>query len=169
MLLLLLVHFRSFHDFKTGCIFRVGLLMQSQTYNCFLGPHYTWSTLLYVKFVWSTDEADSSTINALTYLKSHQVISVNSTGQMKIWDLRQPASQPTRVFLLAGEKTALHCIDRHPTQAHLVAAGGQDGVLNFWDLRQEKFPVTLIASHKGPSKSLLCFLLWKKWSLKFCT
>ncbi|XP_038078808.1 nucleoporin Nup43-like [Patiria miniata] len=96
------------------------------------------------------DQADSSTINAVTYLKSNQVVTVNATGQMKIWDLRQPDSQPTRVFLLTGEKTALHCVDRHPTQAHLVAAGSQNSVLNMWDMRREKYPVTLFDGHEGP-------------------
>ncbi|XP_022108974.1 nucleoporin Nup43-like [Acanthaster planci] len=96
------------------------------------------------------DQADSCTINAVTYLKSNQVVTVNATGQMKIWDLRQPDSQPVRVFLLTGEMTALHCVDRHPTQSHLVAAGSQNSVLNMWDLRREKYPVTLFDGHEGP-------------------
>ncbi|XP_072021961.1 nucleoporin Nup43-like isoform X1 [Amphiura filiformis] len=95
------------------------------------------------------DNADSCTINALTHLKSHEVVAVNATGQLKIWDLRQPGSEPSRVFLLTGEKVPLHCVDRHPTQPHLVAAGSQGGLLNVWDLRKEKFPVTLFDGHQG--------------------
>lgn len=40
------------------------------------------------------DEADSCSINASTHLTQHEVITVNSAGQLKIWDLRQPGLQP---------------------------------------------------------------------------
>ncbi|XP_054768862.2 nucleoporin Nup43-like [Lytechinus pictus] len=95
------------------------------------------------------DEADSCSINALTHLKQHEVITVNSAGQLKIWDLRQPGSQPTRFFIVSGEKVPLHCVDRHPTQPHLVATGGQNGILNIWDMRKEQLPVTLFEVHQS--------------------
>ena len=34
-------------------------------------------------------------------------------------------------------------------QPHLLAAGGQDGVLSIWDMRQELYPVTLLEAHAG--------------------
>ncbi|XP_071482667.1 nucleoporin Nup43-like [Diadema antillarum] len=95
------------------------------------------------------DEADSCSINALAHLKQHEVITVNSAGQLKIWDLRQPGSQPTRFFIISGEKVPLHCVDRHPTQPHLVATGGQNGILNIWDMRKEQLPVTLFDVHQS--------------------
>jgi len=49
----------------------------------------------------------------------------------------------------AGERVPLHCIDRHPTQPHIVATGGQDGALSLWDMRQEKYPVTLLTAHSA--------------------
>lgn len=48
--------------------------------------------------------------------------------------------------------SALFCVDQHPTQPHTVAAGGQDGSLAIWDLRQEKVPITLLAGHSAASK-----------------
>jgi hypothetical protein len=35
----------------------------------------------------------------------------------------------------------------HPTQRHMVLAGGEDGSLTVWDLRHNTFPVTLLSAH----------------------
>lgn len=40
----------------------------------------------------------------------------------------------------------------HPTQQHLVAAGGEDGTLAIWDMRNMSHPFSIIAAHSGPSK-----------------
>lgn len=54
--------------------------------------------------------------------------------------------------LRTGERVPIHCLDHHPTQPHVVATGGQDGTLCIWDMRQEKFPVTLLSAHSTDSK-----------------
>lgn len=95
------------------------------------------------------DKADSCTINSITFLKQFEVLTVNSSGQLKIFDLRQTDDDPARSLSVTGEQTPLHCVDKHPTQNHIVATGGQDGVLCIWDLRQEKFPVTLLEAHSS--------------------
>ena len=48
--------------------------------------------------------------------------------------------------------TPLLCVDRHPGQPHIVATGGDDGMLTIWDLRQEKFHMTPMEAHTGPGK-----------------
>ncbi|XP_013399806.1 nucleoporin Nup43-like [Lingula anatina] len=95
----------------------------------------------------SIEKADSCSINGVNYYKHYEVITVNSSGQLKVYDLRQPEDEPSRIFLLTGERIPLHCVDTHPSQPHIVATGGQDGVLCIWDMRQEKFPVTLLDAH----------------------
>lgn len=94
-------------------------------------------------------DADSCSLNAIIHSKTHEVITVNSAGQLKVWDVRQDGNTPVRIFLVTGKKVALHCVDRHPTQPHLVAAGGEDGTLSMWDLRKEHLPVTLFDSHES--------------------
>ncbi|XP_071956784.1 nucleoporin Nup43-like [Antedon mediterranea] len=98
----------------------------------------------------SMDCADSCCINAAVQVKNHEIVTANSRGQLKQWDLRQPGNQPVNIFLLTGEQSGLVSVDRHPSQAHVVAAGGEDGCLNVWDLRQQKYPATLFTSHDGP-------------------
>ena len=53
----------------------------------------------------------------------------------------------------SGDRVSLLCVDKHPTQPHLLAAGGQDGVLSIWDMRQELYPVTLLEAHAAESKT----------------
>ncbi len=47
-----------------------------------------------------SDKADSCTLNAVTFLKQSEVAAVNSTGQLKVWDLRQDSEEPAKTFLL---------------------------------------------------------------------
>eukprot|EP00058_Branchiostoma_floridae_P013639 XP_002599127.1 hypothetical protein BRAFLDRAFT_281490 [Branchiostoma floridae] len=101
------------------------------------------------------DDADSCTLNAVS-LKAFEVITVNSSGQLKVFDLRRPSSEPTRIFLLSGERIPLHCLDKHPGQPHIVATGGQDGSLYMWDLRQERHPVSAMDAHA-----------WDMWEVLF--
>ncbi|PIK58556.1 putative nucleoporin Nup43 isoform X1 [Apostichopus japonicus] len=108
------------------------------------------------------DNADSCSLNAIVHSKTNEVITVNSAGQLKVWDVRQDGNSPVRIFLVTGKKVALHCVDRHPVQPHLVAAGGEDGTLTMWDLRKEHLPVTLFDSHEshGPPLPLIHCVTW---------
>nr|XP_022286643.1 nucleoporin Nup43-like [Crassostrea virginica]XP_022289744.1 nucleoporin Nup43-like [Crassostrea virginica] len=96
------------------------------------------------------ENADSSTINSLVFLRHAEVITVNSSGQLKTFDLRSSSDAPAQTLSVSGELTSLHSVDRHPGQPHIVATGSGDGVLGIWDLRQEKSPVSLLEAHAGP-------------------
>uniref|UniRef100_A0A4W3HL23 Nucleoporin 43 n=1 Tax=Callorhinchus milii TaxID=7868 RepID=A0A4W3HL23_CALMI len=93
------------------------------------------------------DNADSSTLHAVTFLRINEILTVNSIGQLKIWDFRQPGNEASRIFSLTGDRVPLHCVDRHPNQQHIVATGGQDGMLCIWDVRQGNMPVSLLEAH----------------------
>lgn len=51
-----------------------------------------------------------------------------------------------------GDRVPLHCVDRHPNQQHIVATGGQDGMLCIWDVRQGNMPFSLMEAHSAESK-----------------
>lgn len=93
------------------------------------------------------DKADSCTINALTFLKQSEVLTVNSFGQLKLFDFRQNSDDPAQIFSSADDHWAYLCVDKHPGQLHIVATGSQDGVLTIWDLRQNRFPMTTLDAH----------------------
>lgn len=46
------------------------------------------------------EDADSSTIHAVTYLKTAEILTVNSIGQLKMWDFRQQSSSPSQILSL---------------------------------------------------------------------
>ncbi|CAL9691811.1 unnamed protein product [Knipowitschia caucasica] len=95
------------------------------------------------------ENADSSTIHAVTYLKTSEILTVNSIGQLKLWDLRQQGSSPSQILSLSGDRVPLHCVGRHPNQQHIVATGGQDGMLCVWDVRQGSAPFSLMEAHSA--------------------
>ena len=53
------------------------------------------------------DKADSCTINDVTFLKQFEVITVNSSGQLKVFDLRQTDDDPTKSFSVYVSSTSL--------------------------------------------------------------
>ncbi|NXP06318.1 NUP43 protein, partial [Thinocorus orbignyianus] len=95
------------------------------------------------------DNADSSTLHAVTFLRTTEILTVNSIGQLKIWDFRQQKNEPSQIFSLTGGRVPLHCVDRHPNQQYIVATGGQDGMLSIWDIRQGTVPVSLLNAHEA--------------------
>ena len=96
-----------------------------------------------------TYEADSSNITGLQYVSTKEVVSINSTGQLKVWDIRQPSTQAQKILTLSGNACPLLSIDKHPNQPHILVTGHGDGVIGIWDIRQEKAPVTLIDAHES--------------------
>lgn len=95
------------------------------------------------------ENADSSTIHAVTYLRTTEILTVNSIGQLKLWDFRQQSDSPSQILSLSGDRVPLHCVDRHPNQQHIVATGGQDGMLCVWDVRQGNSPFSLMEAHSA--------------------
>uniref|UniRef100_A0A286XH74 Uncharacterized protein n=1 Tax=Cavia porcellus TaxID=10141 RepID=A0A286XH74_CAVPO len=95
------------------------------------------------------DNADSSTLHAVTFLRTPEIVTVNSIGQLKIWDFRQQGNEPAQILSMNGDRVPLHCVDRHPNQQHVVATGGQDGMLSIWDVRQGTMPVSLLKAHEA--------------------
>lgn len=97
------------------------------------------------------EHGDSCSITDIIFTRSSEVVSSNMRGQLKQWDLRSNnAQQPVRSFLLSTDQVSVTCLARHPTQSHILVSGGQDGVMAVWDLRQGKYPVTLLSAHQSP-------------------
>lgn len=102
------------------------------------------------------EKADSCTINCVIFLKQFEFMTVNNTGQLKKYDLRSNMTDYVQMFSVTGDLTPLQCVDKHPSQPHIVATGSDDGTLGIWDLRQGKIPVSLMEAHSSTM-----------WELKF--
>lgn len=98
--------------------------------------------------------ADSCSLRCVCFLKHNEVLTGNLRGQMKVWDLKNAADKPVSTFMLSGEQIGAGCVTHHPTQRHMVLAGGEDGSLTVWDLRHHTFPVTLLSAHSDTVSEL---------------
>lgn len=58
------------------------------------------------------------------------------------------------------ERVPLHCVDRHPSQQHIVGTGGQDGTLCIWDIRQGSVPISVLDAHSAESEFESSHLTW---------
>uniref|UniRef100_A0A1I8H443 DUF155 domain-containing protein n=1 Tax=Macrostomum lignano TaxID=282301 RepID=A0A1I8H443_9PLAT len=92
---------------------------------------------------------DSCCVTGADFIDQNAACTVNSMGQLKLWDLRTGLGQYDKVLTVAGDPKAMHCARRHPAQPHLVATGASGGCLCLWDLRQEKFPVSIVELDDG--------------------
>jgi nuclear pore complex protein Nup43 len=94
------------------------------------------------------ENADNSNITALRFLNSKEFASINTTGQLKIWDC-QAMDNPVKTLTLSGNACPLLSVDKHPNQPHILVTGHGDGVIGIWDIRQDRAPVTLIDAHES--------------------
>ncbi|XP_065124920.1 nucleoporin Nup43 [Paramisgurnus dabryanus] len=95
------------------------------------------------------ENADSSTIHGVTFLRTTEVLTVNSIGQLKMWDFRQHNDNPAQILSMTGDRVPLNCVDKHPNQQHIVATGGQNGMLCIWDVRQGGIPFSITEAHSA--------------------
>uniref|UniRef100_UPI00358FECB8 nucleoporin Nup43 n=1 Tax=Myxine glutinosa TaxID=7769 RepID=UPI00358FECB8 len=95
------------------------------------------------------EKADCTALNDVAFLSTSELLTVNTIGQLKVWDVRHETCEAVRVFSMAGSHSPLLCLDRHPMQGHVVAAGSQQGSLHVWDIRKGSLPVSILDAHKG--------------------
>lgn len=94
------------------------------------------------------ENADSCSLLCVDFLRHNEIITSNIRGHMKLWDLRNDEDTPATTFMLPDQlKTEATDITHHPTQRHIVAAGGGDGSLTVWDLRQSTYPISQLMAH----------------------
>eukprot|EP00795_Rhopilema_esculentum_P017244 gene17244-8805_t len=95
------------------------------------------------------DNAECVAIRSVKYTQTSEIVTGGATGQLKLWDLRQPAKKPSKTMILSGDKVSLESVERHPHQPCLLVTGAADGIIGVWDLRHERYPVTLIEAHES--------------------
>lgn len=93
------------------------------------------------------DNADSCTLRCISVNRLNEVLTGNSSGQMKVWDLRSYSNSPETSFTLSGGQAGFTRVIQHPTQTHIKLAGGEDGTITIWDLRNQKFAVNSLNAH----------------------
>ncbi|XP_053977498.1 nucleoporin Nup43 [Hylaeus volcanicus] len=108
------------------------------------------------KLVRVIDEADSCSIYCVDFLRHNEILTGNLRGHMKVWDLRSDQDIPATTFMLSDQtKTEATSIAHHPTQRHIVVAGGGDGSLTVWDLRHNTYPMSQLNAHAKAVSEIL--------------
>ncbi|XP_064618268.1 nucleoporin Nup43-like [Liolophura sinensis] len=96
------------------------------------------------------EKGDSCTINDVLFMKQTEIVTVNTAGQLKLFDIRQNTDEAAKTYSVSGEDPVpLQCVAKHPGQHHIVATGGEDGMLCIWDLRQEHYPINPLQAHSA--------------------
>ncbi|KAL6073942.1 Nucleoporin Nup43 [Balamuthia mandrillaris] len=99
----------------------------------------------------SIENADSSGVSSVHFISSHSVLSVGSTGHLKLFDLRTNSNAQQDFTMVKTMKDAgssiLQCAAVHPHQPSFVVTGAHDGSIAFWDLRHPKWPFQSYAQH----------------------
>ncbi|OXU27468.1 hypothetical protein TSAR_011206 [Trichomalopsis sarcophagae] len=102
------------------------------------------------------DEADSCSLYCVDFLRHSEILTGNIRGHMKVWDLRSDQDTPSTTIMLSEQtKTEATSIAHHPTQKHIVVAGGGDGSLTVWDLRYNTYPTSQLSAHSKSVSEIL--------------
>lgn len=108
------------------------------------------------KPVRTIEQADSCSIHCIDFLRHTEILTGNLRGHMKVWDLRNGLDVPATTFMLSDQsKTEATSIAHHPTQRHIVVAGGGDGSLTVWDLRHNTYPISQLNAHAKTVSEIL--------------
>ncbi|KAJ8682998.1 hypothetical protein QAD02_018790 [Eretmocerus hayati] len=102
------------------------------------------------------NEADSCSLYCIDFLRHSEILTGNIRGHMKVWDLRSDQDIPATSIMLSDQaKTEATSIAHHPTQKHIVVAGGGDGSLTVWDLRYNTYPISQLSAHSKSVSEIL--------------
>lgn len=91
---------------------------------------------------------DDCVINDVKLVDQHQVVVGTSSGQLKLWDLREKGSK-AQIYVQDNDWSSIWSIDKHPAQQHVIGGGTSEGAICIWDLRQPKFPSAKVDAHSG--------------------
>ncbi|KAJ1655764.1 Nucleoporin Nup43 [Dispira simplex] len=100
--------------------------------------------------------ADCLPLYDVTWLSSHTVVTVSRSGQLKLFDRRDPQEPLVVVLDPEAPNAAINCAAGHPSQAHRLATGNELGNILSWDIRKLQEPVSqTVEAHDGEINDIL--------------
>jgi len=89
---------------------------------------------------------DSCALNSVKWLTNNEVCVCNTIGQLHLHDLRSNGND--RIEMTSDDTSSLNSLARHPTQSHIVVAGGEDGCVTIFDVRKSVAAVAKLQIHQ---------------------
>ncbi|GBC02308.1 hypothetical protein RclHR1_04560007 [Rhizophagus clarus] len=85
------------------------------------------------------EDADASSIKAILWPRSNEIILANGCGQLRIFDPRE--NKPTTICHdPINIRVPINCLAFHPSKVHKVASGNNKGGVTIWDTRKLSEP-----------------------------
>ncbi|KAJ1955414.1 hypothetical protein IWQ62_005537 [Dispira parvispora] len=101
-------------------------------------------------------QADCLPLYDVTWLSSHTVLTVSRSGQLKLFDRRDPQEPLVVVVDPETPNVAINCAAGHPSQTHRLATGNKLGNVLSWDIRKMQEPVSqTVEAHDGEINDIL--------------
>ncbi|KAJ3299587.1 Nucleoporin Nup43 [Borealophlyctis nickersoniae] len=80
-------------------------------------------------------------VTGIDWRSSHELVMSSLAGRITLFDLRQRS--PSRPLAQEnGSPSPLNCVAVNTSQPHILATGGQQGVVQVWDIRNSSRPTT---------------------------
>ncbi|CAG8436192.1 13049_t:CDS:2 [Funneliformis mosseae] len=94
------------------------------------------------------EKADASSIKAILWPRSNEIIIANGCGQLRLFDPRE-SKLTTICYDPNNVRIPINCLTFHPSKIHKVASGNNKGGVTIWDTRKLSEP----EKHAQPHKS----------------
>ncbi|KAJ1883695.1 Protein tssc1 [Kickxella alabastrina] len=98
------------------------------------------------KSVWSVPQDDPPETLAC-HPSSAFLLSTTDGTALRSWDTRQPPTSHATVTVECAHQGRIRALDYNPNVPHIVATGGDDGIVRLWDARRMQGPVTEVSEH----------------------
>lgn len=95
-------------------------------------------------------QVSETALECLDVLSSHQIICGNQVGHLKVIDSRKKSG--SALSLASNDVSgisAVLCVKRNPSNAHIVASGNDEGRLCLWDLRKTSSLLIQLEAHQS--------------------
>ncbi|CAG8728500.1 13251_t:CDS:10 [Cetraspora pellucida] len=104
------------------------------------------------------DDADASGLRAVSWPSSDRIITAGSSGQLRIFDYRNPNKPCAKFYDSAHPRDSLNCLKVNSSQVHQIVSGSSQGFVTIWDTRNLSRPEKQSHPHKNSGIAVYLYI-----------